>query len=77
VDHLDPRLCVNGLRGYALYACAEIAQALVDALVATVDLWRMLPISLRPSAQSAASSIAIPARMSATRRARRAACAGR
>src|SRR5277367_6180123 len=33
-----PRLCVYGLRGHALDACAEIAQALVDALVATVDL---------------------------------------
>src|ERR1700747_817178 len=33
-----PGLCVYGLRGHALDACAEIAQALVDALVATVDL---------------------------------------
>src|SRR5664280_1856082 len=39
VDHEDPRrLRVNGLYGHALDACAEIAQALVDALVATVDL---------------------------------------
>src|SRR5258708_24941893 len=34
----DPRLRVNGLRGYALDTSAQIAQALVDALVATVDL---------------------------------------
>ena len=42
---------------------AELAQALVDALVAAIDL-ADVPISLRPSAHSAAMSIAMPARMS-------------
>ena len=42
---------------------AQVPQALVDPLVAAVDL-HALPISETPSAQSAAMSIAIPARMS-------------
>src|SRR5438270_12994927 len=33
-----PRLRVNGLRGHALDASAQLAQALVDTLVATVNL---------------------------------------
>src|SRR3954451_11358394 len=35
---LSPRLCVSGLCGHALDARAELPQALVDALVAAVDL---------------------------------------
>jgi len=54
---------VHRLGRHALDAGAQITQALVDALVATVDL-PDLPISLRPSAHRAASSIAMPARMS-------------
>jgi hypothetical protein len=61
-------------RGYAWTGCgcgrrdpldlrAELAQALVDALVAAVDLADVADLAA-PSAQSAAMSIAIPARMS-------------
>src|SRR3954454_16592037 len=35
---LSPRLCVSGLDGYALDSGNEVPQALVDALVAAVDL---------------------------------------
>src|SRR4029077_20505232 len=38
VDHEDPRLRVDGLGGHTLDAGTQLAQPLVDALIAAIDL---------------------------------------